>query len=302
MNKIIVTIIIALLSYLTVFATDSQPMPKNTDLTLQNKRKILSEVTAKQIIETDKVKGIIATYNEIYNQKKAGKTIDFWAGTWSWSKNETHEDVFIVGLNHDLVTTNGLVYHVDNDMNQHFLGLWPIGIAKMKRNGVTIRLKKYTVNPEDAKKHYKNKDIMIDGLHPMPKNTDISLQNKRKILSEVVAIQVIENEKHNGVVATYDEIYNQTKPGKTIDFWAGTWSWSDNETHEDVFIVGLNHDLITQDGLIYHLDNGMEQHFLGLWPIGIEAIQKNGSSVRLKKFTVNPEEAKKYYSKQNSKK
>ena len=154
MNKKIVTIIIALLSCLTILATDSQPMPKNTDLSLQNKRKILSEVTAKQIIETDKVKGIIATYNEIYNQKKPGKTIDFWAGTWSYSKNETQEDVFIVGLNHDLITQDGLIYHLDNGMEQHFLGLWPIGIEAIQKNGSSVRLKKFTVNPEEAKKYY----------------------------------------------------------------------------------------------------------------------------------------------------
>ncbi|NCB09425.1 MAG: hypothetical protein EOM73_14835 [Bacteroidia bacterium] len=157
MNKIICAVFAVLFSGIAAFADDPQPMPKNTNLALQNKRQILLEVTAIQVVENDKHNGVVATYDEIWNLKEPGTKIDFWAGTWSFKKNDNLEDIFIVGLDHDTITTNGLIFHIQNNSNQHFLELWPIGIEKMNKGGRPVRLKKFTVNPKEAMTYYSQK-------------------------------------------------------------------------------------------------------------------------------------------------
>lgn len=155
-------IICAMLAFgfmcISAFADDPQPTPKNTNLALQNKRVILLEVEAIQVVENENRNGVVATYSEIWTLKEPGTKIDFWSGTWSFKKNDNLENIFIVGLDHDTITTNGLIFHEKNNSNQHFLGLWPIGIEKMAQGGRPIRLKKFTVNPKEALEYYAKKE------------------------------------------------------------------------------------------------------------------------------------------------
>ena len=108
-------------------------------------------------------------------------------------------------------------------------------------------------------------------------------------LEDVTALQVVENPNHTGVVATYKRSCQGV--GNTN---RGYGSGKMNDTFERVFITGLDHDIITTRGMVYHnVQNG--EHILCVWPIGIEKMTANGNPVRLKKFTVDPKQAAAYY-------
>lgn len=108
-------------------------------------------------------------------------------------------------------------------------------------------------------------------------------------LENVTALQVVENKKHNGVVATYKRSW--TGVGNSN---LGCGSDKINENYESIFITGLDHDIITTQGMIYHNEQNGD-YILCVWRIGIEKMMRNGIPVRLKKFTVDPKQAEAYY-------
>ena len=148
--------------------------------------------------------------------------------------------------------------------------------------------------------------VLAEPPQPLPQNTDLKLHIKHVILSEVRALQFREDNGHHGVVATYDCIYTlslrnkKVTSGKKLGVWdPGSWDFKRNETSERIFIVGLDHNIITTDGIIYHEKSHLgDQHFLALWPIGTEYLSQNQ---RLKKFTVRPKEAFGFYKKNSQK-
>ena len=74
-----------------------------------------------------------------------------------------------------------------------------------------------------------------------------------------------------------------------------------NKSREKVYITGLDHNLVTSDGAIFHKIIGVGQKGLWIWRIGTETVkvkyERRTRTLRLKKYTVDPKEALEYYKK-----
>lgn len=170
MKKVLCAIMIGLSMVFSLLADDPQPMPKATGEVLQKNQHALIKATVVQIIENENRNGVVANYETLLvGAKLVPSTVSVKSGNkWtqekrmdikfqSQKKNESDEDVFIVGLNHDTLTNDGSIFHDTVSFfmeNKPCLLVWPIGIEKMKRGNQEIRLKKFTVDPKVAAAYY----------------------------------------------------------------------------------------------------------------------------------------------------
>ncbi len=139
----------------------------------------------------------------------------------------------------------------------------------------------------------------------MPEFKTPLLKKNLNIIDGVSTFRIIENKDQKGVIAWYRTFYPSVdfskRPGD-----AGFVNFAErNKTRERVFITGLNHDLVTTDGVIFHKIIGVGQKGLWVWRIGTENVSfkysysRRNRTMRLKKFTVDPKEAAAYYSKKS---
>lgn len=153
--------------------------------------------------------------------------------------------------------------------------------------------------------------VQADEAQSMPKTTNTVLQKNQNALLKATVIRVVDGEQ-NGVLAYYETLLVGAKLDSTTVMVRSGNKWTEkqsteikfqkiqkNENNEVVFIVGLKHETLTDDASIFHVKASFFTDYkpcLMVWPIGIEKIKLGDRDARLKKFTVNPDEALKFFS------
>ena len=196
MKKIIILLLIFLIC-ITGYADMKQPMPVCNNLEMMKKVKLFIDVKALQIIENKDLKGVIAIYEKYYSSARTYK--GQFCHTDSTSNNRG-ELIFIVGLNHNILTNDCYIYQKKN-FNHYYvrmgvkiceqeygkcLYLWPIGIETRFKDG--RRLKKYTVNPLEAYNIYTG-NILNQQKRQIFQNKSMMNQGENKKLQDESKVQ-----------------------------------------------------------------------------------------------------------------
>lgn len=153
--------------------------------------------------------------------------------------------------------------------------------------------------------------VFADDPQPMPKGISANLQKNQHALLKATVIQVVENKDRNGVVAIYETLLMGAKlvSSSVLVRDGNTWTkkqktdvkftkFQKNENDETIFIVGLDHETLTDDGSVFHTIVDFftdDKPCLLVWPIGIEKMKLGNRDIRMKKFTVDPKVAAAYY-------
>lgn len=123
-------------------ATDAQPNPvfsKNSVVA----KKVMSLLRAKAVFVVEpsgnNKGGVVVLPGRIINEDRFIEE----------SKNE--EMFFVSGVNLDKITEGCMVYHHSDGFGSGYtLDVWRIGTISIPRDGKTLRLKKFTVDPKEA--------------------------------------------------------------------------------------------------------------------------------------------------------
>lgn len=156
MKKIIISILSA--AAIVCLADEAQKMPQAPKEIFRERLIMLTNVKAIQVVDNQWRKGVVCHYDNFctkLNLYKRPCDIGF-AGYVE--QNKSFERIFITGLDHDKITTNGKVYHRKEwSWRGDVLFVWRIGIEKLTAGGREVRLKKFTVDHKQAEAYWKKK-------------------------------------------------------------------------------------------------------------------------------------------------
>jgi hypothetical protein len=133
----------------------------------------------------------------------------------------------------------------------------------------------------------------------MPEFRSPLLKKNLNILQNVEVVHFYETKEKKGIIARSQGIYKKVDLSKRSGSYGFVKEWERHRYFEYVFIEGLDHDTLTSRGKIYHRMIGVDQRGLWVWRTGIETVRfrqnKLEKEQRLKKYTVDPQVAQKYF-------
>jgi hypothetical protein len=126
------------------------------------------------------------------------------------------------------------------------------------------------------------------GKLPMPRCKNKAMLKKRLAISGAVVEKILPEDSNgnpDSVIVTYYAMFPYNGYGKK------------NDNDESIVIENVDLNNIANDEKIWHklIKTPAGGYFLYVWPIGTRRFQRSGNIVILKRYTISPDVAYKYY-------